>query len=316
MQEEKLTAPSDLQRGLTTSRFARLASVALTAISLALVLVWLYSRRLELMTIQWSEQWEVMLLLVAMYGFSLVLNFVVWHSCTRAVRPIPWSRDLQLYAYSNLSRRLPSGLGYFFVRTVRYQAEEIGPSVVLYFSAQELILQTATGAALAILFSLSVAATNWITLALAIPCLVPLVFVVRPQAMDGLLRKIAGTGSYQPVRVSRYLILGWLIAYALTWLNGGAMLRILLSRFPQGAAVSFAQATRLWTAAGSIGLLGTFVPLGQLARDAILSLTLQSYMPLSVAAVCALVFRLVLTVGDVVWSLVLGGIGIITHKKY
>jgi hypothetical protein len=40
-------------------------------------------------------------------------------------------------------------------------------------------------------------------------------------------------------------------------------------------------------------------------------------MPLSIAATVALAFRFVLTIGDVVWSLVLWGIGrSITHKKY
>ena len=311
-----MTSPSNPQRGLTAARLARLASSALTLISLVLVVVWLYTRRSELAAIHWSAQWKIVLLLVGMYGFSLILNFVVWHSCTHSVRPIAWSRDLRLYAYSNLSRRLPSGLGYFFVRTVRYQAEDLDPSVVLYLSAQELVLQTVTGAVLAILFSLSAATTNWITLVLATLCLVPAVFVVRPQALNGLLRRVARNRSFQPIQVSRRLIIGWLIAYVLTWVNGGLMLHILVSRVARVGAVGFVRTMGLWTSAGSMGLLGTLVPLGQFARDAVLSLTLQSYMPLSVAAACALVFRLVLTVGDVVWSLILGGIGLITHKKY
>ena len=98
--------PSGVKRALHPSRLMRLASSALTLLSLMLVGGWLYTRRQELATIQWSAQWRVLLLLVGMYGLSLMVNFVVWHSCLRSIMTIPWFRDLENYAYSNLSRPL------------------------------------------------------------------------------------------------------------------------------------------------------------------------------------------------------------------
>jgi hypothetical protein len=309
--------PSGAKRTLHPSRLMRLASSALTLLSLILVGGWLYTRRQELATIQWSAQWRVLLLLVGMYGLSLMVNFIVWHSCLRSIMTIPWSRDLETYAYSNLSRRLPSGLGYFFVRAVRYRTEDLDPPIVLYFSAQELLLQVVTGVLLALLFSHSVVTINWITVALAIMLVLPVMFVLRPSLLSGLLHRVSRSSSPLPAKVSRRLVLGWLIAYALTWLNGGLMLYILLSNMAGTGVMSLRQTLGSWSFAGSLGLLGSLVPLGQFARDAALSLLLQSYMPLSIAATAALVFRFVLTIGDVVWSLILWGIGRqITHKKY
>jgi hypothetical protein len=309
--------PSRARRALHPSRLMRLASSALTLLSLTLVGGWLYTRRHELATIQWSAQWRVLLLLVGMYGLSLMANFVVWHSCLRSIMAIPWSRDLQNYAYSNLSRRLPSGLGYFFVRAVRYRMENLDPAIVLYFSAQELLLQVVTGVLLALLFSYSVVTINWVMGALAIMLVVPTVFVLRPSILSSILHRVSRSSTPLPARVSRRLVLGWVIAYALTWLNGGLMLYILLSNMVGVGVISLRQTLGAWSFAGSLGLLGSLVPLGQFARDAALSLLMQSYMPLSIAAAAALVFRFVLTIGDVVWSLVLWGIGRqITHKKY
>ena len=302
------------KRTLSLSWLARLASSVLTLTSLLLVGVWLYTRRQELAAIQWSAQWKVFLLLVGMYGLSLMLNFLVWHSCLRSIMAIAWSRDLQLYAYSNLSRRLPSGLGYFFVRAVRYRVEDLDPAIILYFSTQELLLQVVTGMLLAFLVSFSIVTINWVTCALATLFLVPLVFVIRPSVLNVLLRKISRSRTPLPVRVSRRSVLGWLIAYALAWLNGGLMLYILLSNMVDTSVITLRQTVGLWSVTASLGLLGSLIPLGQFARDAALSLLLQSYMPLSIAAAAAIAFRFILTIGDVVWSLILWRVGLLTTR--
>jgi hypothetical protein len=305
---------SKTRRVSTSSSLLRLISSALTLASLLLVGFWLYTRREDLATIRWAAQWKVFLLLIGMYGLSLVLNFVVWHSCTRSVVDIAWSRDLGLYAYSNLSRRLPSGLGYLFVRAVRYRVEHLEPPVVLYFSAQELLLQVVTGISLAWVVSFPVATPNWVTYILASLLLVPIVFVIRPSALSGLLRKFGRDRLPLFGRMSRWLVLGWLIAYVLAWLNGGLMLYILLANTIGAGIITLSQAVGLWSFTASLGLLGSLVPLGQFARDASLSLLLQVYMPLPVAAAVTIAFRFILTVGDVIWSLILWKIGSFLHN--
>jgi hypothetical protein len=305
---------SKTRRVSTSSSLLRLISSALTLASLLLVGFWLYMRREELTTIRWAAQWKVFLLLIGMYGLSLVLNFIVWHSCTRSVVDIAWSRDLGLYAYSNLSRRLPSGLGYLFVRAVRYRVEHLEPPVVLYFSVQELLLQVITGISLAWVVSFPVATPDWVAYILASLLLVPIVFVIRPSILSGLLRKFGRSRLPLPGRMPRWLVLGWMVAYALAWLNGGLMLHMLLANTVGAGIITLSQAVGLWSFTASLGLLGSLVPLGQFARDASLSLLLQVYMPLPVAAAVTIAFRFILTVGDVIWSLILWRIGSFLHN--
>ena len=252
---------SKTRRVSTSSSLLRLISSALTLVSLLLVGFWLYTRREELATIRWAAQWKVFLLLIGMYGLSLVLNFIVWHSCTRSVVDIAWSRDLGLYAYSNLSRRLPSGLGYLFVRAVRYRVEHLEPPVVLYFSAQELLLQVVTGISLAWVVSFPVATPDWVTYILASLLLVPIAFVIRPSMLSGLLRKFDRSRFPLPGQMPRWLVLGWLVAYVLAWLNGALMLHILLMNIVGAGVITLRQTVGLWSFTASLGLLGSLVPL-------------------------------------------------------
>ena len=152
-------------RAFLVSPVASTVSRILTGLSLLAVGAWLFWQREALAAIQWGPQWRVLLGLVGMYGLSLILNFVAWHSCLRLFKPIPWLRDLEMYAYANLSRRLPSGLGYLFVRAVRYRVEGIDSRIVLYLSTQELVMQVVTGVLVALLVSVGVA-NVWIAWAL------------------------------------------------------------------------------------------------------------------------------------------------------
>ncbi len=300
---------SKAKRVFTSSRFLRLVSSVLTLFSLLVVGFWLYTRKEELAAVQWAAQWKVFLLLIGMYGLSLILNFSVWHSYLGSVVEIAWPKDLQLYAYSNLSRRLPSGFGYFFVRAVRYLDEDLTPPVVLYFSAQELMLQVITGISLAWIFSFPISTPVWVSRILASLLLLPILFVVRPSILRFLLGKLGCKKFSMSNQVSRYLVLGWLVAYVLAWLNGGVMLHILIYSIYSTEIITLRQTLGVWTFTGSLGLVGSLVPLGQFARDASLLLFMQSRMPIAIAATVTIAFRFVLTVGDVIWSLVLWRIG-------
>jgi hypothetical protein len=94
------------------------------------------------------------------------------------------------------------------------------------------------------------------------------------------------------------------------------MLFILLLRLGEAGSIGVWQAIGLWTLSGTVGLVAGVVPMGQFARDAALSILLGQYVALPAAILVALAFRLVLTVGDLGWSLVLTGIAYITRKKY
>jgi len=293
----------------------RLASI-LTLLSLLVVGAWLYSVRHDLATIQWRTLWPVFVLLIGMYGLSFLLSFAVWHSYIRSAASIPWLRDLQLYAHSNISRRLPSGLGYLVARSAQYSAEGSDVRVVLYFSAQELLLQISSGLAIALAAAiLSGTVVQGFYIAILILS-VSIALFARSPVMMRLLQNNSGNRAVAAKTTVSRADLWRLIAYGSAWLNGGVMLFILLLGLDEAGPIGIWQAIGLWALSGTVGLIAGVVPMGQFARDAALSILLGQYVALPTAILVALAFRLVLTVGDLGWSLVLTGIAYLTQKKY
>lgn len=291
---------------------ARTISLFLTIASVLFLGIWFYQRRADLLAVQWASLWSVLVLLVAMYGLSLVLNFVVWHSYLSTLKRIPWTRDLYLYAYSNLSRRLPSSLTFFLVRMVHYGDAGIEPEAVWWFSGQELFFQIATGVLVALVTSFSTISTSVILWFILVLALVPLVLAVYPVVLARLKRASASAPSRLPLGT----VLGWMLAYLLSWINGGLMLYILVSRIVGPEVVGLRLTLGMWSFSGALGLLGSLIPLGQYVREASLLLLLQPYVPLPLATASAVVFRLVLMIGDVVWSLILLVLGRLLQKDY
>ena len=307
---------SQTRRARLSSYLKSFTSI-LTLASLLVVAAWLYSRRQELEALPWSTQWFVVLLLIGMYGVSLVLEFIVWHTFMLSIASIGWLKDLQLYAYSNLSRRLPSGLGYLFVRTVQYGAERVNSASVVVFSVLELVLLIVTGVLLsAITLSLSIDVSLVIFLSLLS---VSVVIVLHPQRFFTRVLKAVGLYGVMGTQlrdIPTRKIVAYAVLYCIAWLNGGLMLYITTSTLTSEATVGILSAIGYWTVSASVGLLGSLVPIGQVSRDITLSILLQRHMPLYNAIAVALIFRVVITVGDVLWSLFLYALSRLAQRKY
>jgi hypothetical protein len=251
-----------------------------------------------------------------MYGVSFVLEFIVWHSFMRSTTTIPWLKDLQLYAFSNLSRRLPSGLGYLFVRAVQYREEGINSALVLYFSAQEFVLLVTIGATVALAsFSTVIDLGTGI---LAILILILIMFATRPLILADLLQRVT-RGKIElavPRHASERLVMSWIGIYLVAWINGGVMLHLLLSSLTGVSDLGLRRTIGYWAFSATLGLVGGMLPAGQLARDASLSVILENHLSLPVSILVALAFRFIITIGDVVWSLLLFGFSSFTRKRY
>ena len=307
---------SQTRRARLSSYLKSFTSI-LTLASLLVVVAWLYSRRQELEAVPWSTQWFVILLLIGMYGVSLVLEFIVWHTFMLSIASIGWLKDLQLYAYSNLSRRLPSGLGYLFVRTVQYGAERVNSASVVVFSVLELVLLVVTGVLLSVItLSPSIDVSLVIFLSLLS---VSVVMVLHPRKYFTRVLKAVGLHRVMGTQlrdVPTRKIVTYAVLYCIAWLNGGLMLYITTSTLINEAGVGVLSAIGYWTISASVGLLGSLVPIGQVSRDITLSILLQKHMPLSNAIAVALIFRVAITVGDVLWSLFLYALSRLAQRKY
>lgn len=288
----------------------------LTGLSFFVLGLWLYRQRHDLAAIRWIHQGPVLLGLMAMYGFSAIINFAVWRARNPAVSRISALRDLYLYAHSNLSRRLPSGLGYLIVRAARYPAEGLDRPSVIVLSLQELSLQVVSGVFLTLLVSAVVPNALQVHYLPLVLCGGLFVIIGHTPLLSRAAGKISKGRLRFPERLLSIRAWPWLVPYALTWLNGGLMLHWLIGSLANSSAISVWQVELMWLLSGTLGLVGSMFPIGQFARDAVLAVLLASYVPLSVAVLVALLFRLVLTLGDVIWNLLFMLASMLTQRWY
>ncbi|MBU0703058.1 MAG: hypothetical protein KKC18_04255, partial [Chloroflexi bacterium] len=92
---------------------------------------------------------------------------------------------------------------------------------------------------------------------------------------------------------------------ALAWIGGGFLLYMIANAV---TPLSFAQLPNIigsWGAAGAISMTAGLLVQGMGLREVTLAVLLSSYMPLPAAAVVSLLFRLLLTVGESIWALVI-----------
>jgi hypothetical protein len=265
---------------------------------------WLYAHRQELEQFIWrKDDWWILLVVLSMYPISLALIFGVWHRYVRATNSsISLFRDLELYSYSNLARRLPSGLGYVGMRVVKFKGEGLSARLILLFSALEMALQLLAGWIIAVILVPSLLVDGsaiWIGVLLLVPAIA---FLLRPSWLVQLFYEKKGADIGEFVLFTTQQVAGWLVWYALAWLNGGIMLFLLCRDLGKLSPSDAVAVVGSWTLSGVVGLVGSFVPGGQLTREATLSVLLSRYMPLTVAVGAAITFRILLTIGDVVWN--------------
>ena len=99
-------------------------------------------------------------------------------------------------------------------------------------------------------------------------------------------------------------ILGLLSAYAVAWIAGGVLLYILIGALYPLAVTMLPAVIGAWAGASAMGLIAAYLIQGLGVREVTLAAILSVFMPLPVAIVTSVLFRLVLTAGEVVWPLV------------
>ena len=294
----------EIRRDKKFRHLSKLMGGVLGVASLGVVGYWLYAHRQELEQFIWRKgNWWILLAVFSLYPVSLALIFGIWHRYIRTIdNSISFFRNLELYSYSNLVRRLPSGLGYVGMRMLTFKREGLPARLILLFSVIEMTMQLLAGWIIVALLVPSLLVHRpaaWIGILLLLPTVI---FLLRPQWLARLVQKIKGVDLNNPILFTTRQMLGWLTWYGLAWLNGGIMLFLLCRDMGEFAPINTAAIVGSWTLSGMVGMIGSLVPGGQLAREATLSVLLSQYMPLTMAVGATLTFRLILTLGDVFWN--------------
>ncbi len=259
----------------------------------------------------WSDfrtfSWQLNPLLLAGAAIALVaafgLNILTWVLISRAFGSrVGFWKDLEIYSFSTVLRRLPGLVWQLASRTYLYRQEEASLAVPLWGSLWELVVQLASGILLMVLmllFSSKLRASFpgglwWLLL------LIPVGWVVlRPQDIVSLARRISPKVQSQPNLTVRNVSL-WLALYVLSWSLGGAILYFLIGALTPVSWALFPTCVGLVAASGVLAILASPIPGGLGIREVSLVLLLGLYVPSPIAVAGGILLRLWLLLGEAI----------------
>ena len=250
-----------------------------------------------------------LILAVVLYPLGSLPTTAAWHWLLRAFGVRKSFRvNMHIYAQSILPKHIPGLVWYVTSRTLLYQEKGVGAGVVLGATAAETFLMALSGFCLSILFFTSqvTALEQFTALRVILPISAVAVIIVAVWAPGGTrwLEKIfkrwqkVGDKGMQIDRKALWISLSWIF---LAWIGGGILLWMLVRAITPLDWRLLPAIIGIWGAAGAVSLtLGIGVQ-GMGLREVTLGAMLSFIISPLMAVVVAVIFRLTLLMGDLLW---------------
>lgn len=236
----------------------------------------------------------------AMYIVALVFAVIGWGWIIGTFSGNwQWFQHWRIYSITAVTRRLPGALWYMLGRIMLYERLQVARSLTVLSSGIEFAALIFGGLLVTIITWPIVLIDRsihplWLLLGLLLG-----VILLNPMALRWALRRLSP--QHATVHVSYRHLLGWSMLYAVIWCVGGGMLFALTTTIHPVSLSLLPVVIGVWTTAGLVATVLSFVPLG-LGSDLTIVALLSAYISSSEALAIALLMRAVLMINEVVWA--------------
>lgn len=248
-------------------------------------------------------------LAVLCYPLGFVPTIWNWHAIMSRVGGFNSVRkNARAYCLSCLPKRIPGAIWYIGSRIALYREHEVGAPATLAATAIETITLVLSGISVYIVASglgsltthstLKSSAIVAFILALTAPLWAPVLY-------RGLRKILARVGVSVSVQFSSLDVLYLLGISVLAWAGGGWILYLVANAVTAVPLGELPNLIGIWGAAGTVSLVTGLLVQGMGLREVTLAILLRRLMPLPLAAVVSVLFRLLLMVGEALWALVI-----------
>ena len=304
-------AKANVKRVLQDPRLRSLIVVVVVVLSFAIMGYLVYRNWHELEPYRQHLQVHYPLIILAflLYPAGLVPNAIGWHAIMSRLGGLPdFKANARIYCYSCLPRRIPGGVWHIAGRAYLNKEQGVPHALTLLGTSLEWVLLVVSGLLVYLLSNLSPllksAEGSGLSPGVALVLFVPLLALLFPPLLNRivnfLLRKF---GVQQHLAIRVYDILALLAVYLIAWTMGGVVLYVLIrALFPLPLA-TLPAVIGAWGGAGALGFVAAYFLQGLGVREVTLSVLLGSFMPLPIAIIASILFRILLTVGEVVYPL-------------
>jgi len=219
--------------------------------------------------------------------------------------------NVRLYSLSCLPKRIPGSIWHITSRLLLYRECQVSYGTTLAAMAIETILLVLSGLSIyALSLLLTPAELNpKLREAAAVAVALTLAAVVcTPVLNRGLRWLLTHLGMPGTVEIRPGQVLQILGIFGLAWVGGGLVLYVLTAGVTPSLAGQAPILVGAWGAAGAVSLMAGLLVHGMGLREITLAVLLSAHAPLSVAVVVSILFRLLLTVGELIWALIFVGL--------
>ncbi|MCJ7536483.1 MAG: lysylphosphatidylglycerol synthase domain-containing protein [Anaerolineales bacterium] len=263
----------------------------------------------------WSEfkaqdlnfDYRFIILAVLIYPVGMLPTALSWHTLLRTIGvALPFRTNLRIFSLSALPRHIPGFVWYISSRSLLYKEENTPAAVIVTASAADIILLALTGFLSTLMLlvsgigisqdlnSIRTAAYIAIPILLLLIISIPLVNRLLPYLLER-----RGVTEIPSIRQG-YLVVTLLVMF-IAWAGGGLILFVLAQAIYPLSWSMYPALIGAWGAAGAVSLTVGIGIQGLGIREITLSAILSLIMPPVIAIILAVVFRLVLTVGEFLW---------------
>lgn len=263
----------------------------------------------------WSEfkaqdlnfDYRFIILAVLIYPVGMLPTALSWHTLLRSIGvALPFRTNLRIFSLSALPRHIPGFVWYISSRSLLYKEENTPAAVIVTASAADIILLALTGFLSTLMLlvsgigisqdlnSIRTAAYIAIPILLLLIISIPLVNRLLPYLLER-----RGVTEIPSIRQG-YLVVTLLVMF-IAWAGGGLILFVLAQAIYPLSWSMYPALIGAWGAAGAVSLTVGIGIQGLGIREITLSAILSLIMPPVIAIILAVVFRLVLTVGEFLW---------------
>jgi glycosyltransferase 2 family protein len=292
-----LASLPDLQRKL----LERAIKVLVLIVVISFVGYTIYTNWQILLTYEWDFNYAYLFLAALAMILTFSSNVIGWAVIAQQLGgPQALLKNVEIYCLAAHSKRLPGLFWYVAGRAYLYERESIPISVVIQGSLWEMSLLLLSGLVVYMAFlpfycKLQYQAFNYILLAI-----IPLLLIVLSQTtFDHVLKLLSPKKKNKIVKVAWEHKLLWFMIYVIGWLAGGLMMYFLAKSLLSSVSLSFLPACWGFVAlSGVVSAFAFFLPGGIGIREISLSLLFEKYLPLSVAMMLSILFRVWILVGE------------------
>ncbi|MBN1661678.1 MAG: hypothetical protein JXA93_25005 [Anaerolineae bacterium] len=278
--------------------FRRRAQIAIVSIFVTFIGLAVYQNWSELQAYEWRADVRYPLLALVTFPLAYLPNAWCWHRIISRVSTQQGARaNAHIYFLSSLGRYVPGGIWHIAGRAYWYRDRGVPAYQIVIASVWENTIVVVSGLIVYALLTPGLQILGGVGAAVSAVALP----AVLNRLVEGAGKKLGlSSGSVRAVDV--VVLYG---AIGVAWAVGGGILWLVINAvFPLEVAAAPA-VIAAWGLAGAVGMVAGVLVGGLGIREITIGALLGQIVPVPVAIVAAIGFRLVVTASEMVWALAL-----------